>query len=166
MARIPSFEEILLEVHQSLGLKTYINQKTGEKEAYPSRWKSDFSDLGMSLGRYTDEANKMLHAIFQALDMDAIACRDASLNVWEWRNFHKALELRTWTGSASLQQVLWHLLAYCYVPALGRRLAFWSLDGVERGLPMDAGMPGGKFWFMPHWHKKSRLSQFVAVCWG
>ena len=155
MARIPSFEEILLEVHQSLGLKTYINQKTGEKEAYPSRWKDDFSDLGMSLGKYSEEANRMLHAIFLALDMDATACRDASLNVWEWRNFHKALELRTWTGKASQRQVLWHLLAYCYAPALGRRLAFWSLDGVERGLPMDAGMPGGKFWFMPHWDKEN-----------
>lgn len=156
MARLPSLEELLLEFHQSLGLKTYLNQKESKPESYPSRWKNDFSDLGMPLEKYSEEFPKMLMAIFQALDMDEDPCQDALSNVMEWAGFHKALELRTWTGNASQQQVLWHLLAYSYVPALARRLAFWTLHNIQNDLPpLDAGMPGGKFWFLPNWDKEA-----------
>lgn len=141
MARIPSFEETLLEAHQSLGLKRDPRKKR-------------FADLEMQLDNHGEMAGEMLMAIFEALDMDKQACRDAMGNIMEWSGFHKALELRTWTGNASQQQVLWHLLAYSYVPALARRLAFWSLHNTENDQPpADAGMPGGKFWFLPNWDR-------------
>lgn len=145
MARIPSFEEILLEIHQSLGLKRPA-----------SKFVDKFSGLGMSLGKSQEMAQELLDEIFDALDMGALARRDAVGNMFEWSNFHKALELRTCTGPASAQQVLWHLLAYSYVPALARRLAFWELANVKAGIPsLDAGMPGGKFWFFPQWQSDS-----------
>lgn len=145
MARIPSFEEILLEIHQSLGL-----------ERRSSKFVGQFSDLGMSLDKHQEMAGELLSEIFDALNMDGRAQKNATGNMFEWGNFHKALELHTWTGPASQQQVVWHLLAYSYVPALARRLAFWELANVEEGVPaLDAGMPGGLFWFFPQWHEAS-----------
>ena len=140
MALLPSFENILLEVHQSLGLP------------YDAR-KKKFATQGMGLEHHIEMTGEMLHAIFKSLDMDEQACRDAMTNCLEWANFHKNLELKTWTGNASGQQVLWHFLAYACVPALARRLAFWDLAGQQRGIPFDAGMPGGEFWFLPLWDR-------------
>jgi hypothetical protein len=144
MACFPSFEDTLLEVHKSLGLV-----------AYATTQKTRFADLEMPLENHAEMGQEILESIFKALDMDGPAQKDALGNIMEWANFHKALELSLWTGNASEQQVLWHLLAYSYIPALARRLAFWSLDGDSRQQPMDAGMPGGKFWFIPHWDQKS-----------
>lgn len=144
MASIPSFEDTLLEVHKSLGLVSYAPIQ-----------KTRFTDLEMPLENHAEMGQEILESIFKALDMDGQAQKDALVNVMEWANFHKALELNLWTGNASEQQVLWHLLACSYIPGLARRLAFWSLDGDGRGQPMDAGMPGGKFWFIPHWDQKS-----------
>lgn len=144
MARIPSFEDTLLEVHKSLGLVGYAPIQ-----------KTRFTYLEMPLENHAEMGQELLESIFKVLDMDGLAQKDALGNVMEWANFHKALELNLWTGNASEQQVLWHLLAYSYIPALARRLAFWSLDGDSRQQPMDAGMPGGKFWFIPHWDQKS-----------
>ncbi|MBH2018268.1 MAG: ankyrin repeat domain-containing protein [Burkholderiales bacterium] len=140
MALLPSFENILLEVHQSLGL---------ERDAR----KKKFAAQGMRLEHHIEMTREMLHAVFKSLDMDEQACRDAMTNCLEWANFHKNLELKTWTGNASGQQVLWHFLAYAYVPWLARRLAFWDLAGQQRGIPFDAGMPGGEFWFLPLWDR-------------
>ena len=144
MARIPSFEDTLLEVHKSLGLVGYAPIQ-----------KTRFADLEMLLENHAEMGQEILESIFKALDMDGPAQKDALGNVMEWANFHKALELNLWTGNASEQQVLWHLLACSYIPSLARRLAFWSLDGDSRQQPMDTGMPGGKFWFIPHWDQKS-----------
>lgn len=138
MARIPSFEELLLEIYQSLGLKRF-----------QTKYKEQFADLGLPLGKHREMGNKMLRSILSALEMDDQAQRDVQHNLFEWAQFHKALELHTWTGKASREQVLWHLLVYSYVPALARLVAFWSLAGVEAQRPIDSGMPGGKFWFLP-----------------
>jgi len=138
MARIPSFEEALLEINQSLGL-----------ERPPSKYIYQFADLGLPLEKHREMGGEMLDSILSALDLDEQARRDIACKINEWADFHKALELKTWTGNASQQQVLWHLLAYSYVPGLARRIAFWSLAGDEAGRPFDAGMPGGKFWFLP-----------------
>jgi len=142
MALLPSFENILLEVHQSLGLP------------YDAR-KKKFAAQEMGLEHHIEMTAEILHAVFKSLDMDPQACRNAMINCLEWANFHKALELNTWTGNASEQQVLWHLIAYAYVPGLARRLAFWDLAGQQRGIPFDAGMPGGEFWFLPRWDRGS-----------
>lgn len=140
MALLPSFENILLEVHQSLGL---------ERDAR----KKKFAAQDMGLANHVEMARELSHDILKSLDMDPQAVQDAMTNCLEWANFHKKLELKTWTGNASEQQILWHLLAYAYVPWLARRLAFWDLDGQQRGIPFDAGMPGGEFWFLPLWDR-------------
>lgn len=140
MALLPSFENILIEVHQSLGLP------------YDAR-KKKFAAQEMGLEQHVKMTAEMLHAVFESLDMDEQARRSAMKNCLEWANFQKNLELKTWTGNASEQQVLWHVLAYAYVPVLARRLAFWDLAGQQRGIPFDAGMPGGEFWFLPLWDR-------------
>lgn len=140
MATLPSIEHMLLGVRGGLGLPARIDLK-----------KSRFTNLEMSFQSHTELASELLLDIFQALEMDERACEDALGNLLEWDNFHKALELKTWTGNASEKQVVWHMLAYAYVPGLARRLASWSLAGIEAQQPFDAGMPGGEFWFLPNW---------------
>jgi hypothetical protein len=56
-----------------------------------------------------------------------------------------ALELHTRTFSATPQQALWLLLAYNFMPALGRTWGFWCRD--EAILPQ---MPQDDLWFLPH----------------
>ncbi|MDP1984486.1 MAG: hypothetical protein Q8K23_18215, partial [Sulfuritalea sp.] len=137
MTRIPSFEGVLSEIHQGLGL---------ERDPRKAR----FLSLDMELDNHIDHATRLLQEIFDALVLDDRAQADAFDNAMKFAGFHKAVELRTWTFNASQQQVLWHLLAYSYVPALARHLAFWTLANAEAGVPaLDAGMPGGKFWFLP-----------------
>ena len=134
MAVTPSFEILLLEIHQSLGLVPF-----------QTKAKDKFADLGMSVENHGDMAEEILGAIFKALDMDEAAHRDAKSNLMEWAVFHKAMELHTWTSNVSKQQVLWQILGSSYAPAMARRIAFWNLEGA-----FDKGMPGGKFWFLPH----------------
>lgn len=133
MARCPSFEASLLEVHQSLQL-----------DAYPTLIKRKFSDLGLSGANHQQKLEEVLDGIFRALDLDPQACRDARSNLVEWAEFHRARELQTWTGGADLRQVAWMLLTYAYVPGMARRIAFWNLPH-----QLDQGMPGGEFWFLP-----------------
>lgn len=141
MTHIPSFEEFLAEIHQGLGLKR------------DSR-KTKFLALDMELDNHIDLGRRLMEDIFETLGLDDRARDDAMANAMEFAGFHKAVELRTWSFGASQQQVLWHFLAYSYVPALARRLAFWTLHNVEAGAPaLDAGMPGGQFWFLPVWDK-------------
>jgi len=146
MARIPTPEHIFLEVHQSLGL-----------ERPPSKHINQFTQLGFPLPRHKKFMEDLLNEIFSALEMDDQAKADALLNIDEWFAFDTAVAAHTWTHAATQQQVLWHLLAYSWVPGLARRLAFWSLAGSERGIPFDAGMPGGAFWFLPTWDQATRI---------
>lgn len=145
MATLPSIENMLLGVRGGLGLPARDDFK-----------KSRFTNLEMSFQGHSELASNLLLEIFQALEMDERACQDALGNLLEWGNFYKALELNTWTGNASEKQVLWHMLAYAYVPGLARRVAFWSLAGIEAQQPFDAGMPGGEFWFLPNWDVESK----------
>lgn len=143
MACLPTFEELLFEVHRSLGLNT-------------SQRKKKFVDLEMQLDNHLEAAREMLAAVFEALNMDHQAAGDALANCSEWANFLKALELSIWTGNARQQHVLWYLLAYVYVPGLARLVAFWTLQNLQDyRLPLDAGMRGSKFWFLPRWDKRA-----------
>lgn len=134
MAIIPTFERQLLEIHQSLDL-----------DSYPSKIKAQFADLGLETKNHQKKLEEMLDAIFRALDMDPLACRDALQGLMEWSVFQRAVELHTWTSEADERQILWYMLGYSYAPGLGRRVAFWNLEGA-----FDKGMPGGEFWFLPH----------------
>ena len=133
MATIPSFEAVLLEVHQSL-----------EMDSYPTKIKNKFVDLGLEQENHNKKFEEILDAIFCAVDLDEHARHDAMANMMDWEFFHKLLEMNTWTRAADQRQVLWHLLGYSYVPGLARFMANWNLDGA-----IDEGMPGGQSWFLP-----------------
>lgn len=138
MTHFPSLEEMLSQIRQSIGLELHPQEKR-------------FTDFELNLENHTKLTQEVLDEIFTALNMDELDRRDASKGLTEWFNFHKAFELNAYTGNASQRQVLWHMLAYSYAPALARRLAFWSMANTQYGLaPIDAGMSGGKFWFLPH----------------
>ncbi|MFZ5581315.1 MAG: hypothetical protein ACOZCK_01495 [Pseudomonadota bacterium] len=147
MARIPSFEDLLLEVQQSLGVEHPRLSTTPQKNR--------FADLAIPLDRHIETSRELLDRIFDVLGVDELARRDLSFNLVNLAGFNKALELRTWTGRASQQQVLWHLLAYSYIPGLARLAANWSFPGNGQAQPLDAGMPGGRFWFLPHWDREA-----------
>jgi hypothetical protein len=132
MATIPTFEELLLEIHQSLGLK------------FAQKDKRKLVKLEKPLVDHLGRVEYLLEEIFTAFGMDDAARADAMLNIVEWANFDKTVELNTWTFNAGRRQILWHMSGYSYAHAMGRRLAFWALH--ER---LDKGMPGGRFWFLP-----------------
>lgn len=144
MARIPTLEDTLLEIRQSLGLER-VQTKTQES----------FRSLQTDLDDHMNTIEVFLSDVFAALELDEQAQADARGNLLEWIGFHQTVELNTWTAAASQPQVLWHLLAYSYVPALARRLAFWALDGARRGQSVDAGMPGGNLWYLPDWDQRN-----------
>ncbi|ROH85700.1 ankyrin repeat domain-containing protein [Pseudomethylobacillus aquaticus] len=137
MAHLPSFEEILTEVHSRFGLKALPN-------------KGRFTGYELEVDGHVDRLGQLLLGIFDALELDERARRDATHLIEKLAGILKALELRTWTGNANQKQVLWHLLICLHVPVWARNVAFWSLANVEHDLPpIDAGMPGGEFWFLP-----------------
>lgn len=133
MSTLPLVEAILLEVHQSLGCPSY-----------PTTKKNKFATGQDSLAAHKATGEKILHAIFDALDMDPRARLDAIDNLTEFGNAYKYLELNTWTFAADERQILWMLLGYFYMPGLARRAAFWNLEEA-----LDKGMPGGLFWYLP-----------------
>lgn len=144
MAAMPSFEHVLLEIHQSLGLPQMNSQI-----------KTKFAAHQGQIDTHVKRSVELLNGVFDALEMDPQARMDAMNNIEKWGNFQSAVGLHTWTGNASAQQVMWHMLAYSYVPGFARHLAFWSLDGIRRGQHIDEGMPGGEFWFLPTWNKEA-----------
>ena len=137
MAHLPSFEEILTEVHSGLGLKALPN-------------KGRFTSYELEVDGHGARVRQLLQDIYDALELDGRAQQDATHVIEKLAGVLKALELRTWTGNASQHQVLWHLLACVHVPMWARNVAFWSLANIEHDFPpIDAGMPGGAFWFLP-----------------
>ncbi len=143
MAHLPSLEEILTEIHSRLGLKALPNKRR-------------FTGYELEVDGHIDRFQQLFQGIYDALELDKRARRDATHVIEKLGGILKALELRTWTGNASQQQVLWQLLACVHVPMWARNLAFWSLANVEHDLPpIDAGMPGGEFWFLPTGNAKT-----------
>lgn len=133
MSTLPSFESILLQVHQSLGCTPY-----------QTTLKRDFANGQKQLSNHKEMADEVFDAIFDALDLDQQARGDIMHNVLDLANFNKNLELNTWTFAADKRQVLWMLQGYSYAPAVARMAAFWNLNEA-----LDEGMPGGRFWYLP-----------------
>ncbi|MDR2926423.1 MAG: ankyrin repeat domain-containing protein [Azoarcus sp.] len=137
MAHIPSFEEILTEVHARLGLKALPN-------------KGRFINGELKLDSFVERGQQLLEEVFDALELGGEARLTARISIVNQSSMLKSIELCTWTGNASQRQVLWTLLARIYVPMWAREIAFWASENIEHGLPaIDAGMPGGEFWFFP-----------------
>jgi hypothetical protein len=131
MATIPSTEVLLLEVHQSLGLSA------------PKK-KNELIGLERPLETHQKIISDLVVEIFQALNMDEQAMPDALKNLLELLRVNNHIERSVWTYEASMQQIVWNMAAHLYAPYLGRIAAFWSVDQI-----LDAGMPGGKFWYLP-----------------
>lgn len=133
MAVFPTLESILLEVHQSLGLKGH---QTGEKRK--------LQNLEKRLAKHAERISELIDDIFSRLGLAADEALDLLDDLEEVANFLRAVELRVWTLGASERQVLWVVLGYILAPGLGRKVAIW--DQYSR---LDVGMPGGQFWFLP-----------------
>ena len=133
MACIPTFESLLLGVHQGL-----------TQDPYPSRLADKIADLGYSQEKAREKVSEILDAIRNFLGADETAWKDIEANLQEWSSFHRSVQINTWTGLASDRQVVWALCCYSYVPGMARRLAFWNLPE-----QLDKGMSGGMFWFLP-----------------
>lgn len=133
MAIIPTLENILLEVNQSVGGASFTSQK-----------KNKFSTNTMDTKLQLEMASEILKTITNKLNLDDHAVKDLIKNLIDSGSFYKSVELHTWTGSASSQQIIWYLLAYVYTPTIARYMAFWNMDYVT-----DKGMSGGRFWYLP-----------------
>jgi hypothetical protein len=133
MSSLPLIESILLEIRQSAGI-----------QGYPTNKKDKFAKGQLSLDMHRVMGVETLEAVFDAFDMDPQMQLDAMHNLMEFANAYKQIELNTWTFAADQRQIVWDMLGYFLVPGLARRVAFWNLPK-----PLDAGMPGGRFWYLP-----------------
>ncbi|GGX13172.1 ankyrin repeat domain-containing protein [Undibacterium macrobrachii] len=132
MATIPSTEQLLLEVHQCLGLSAPTKKK-------------ELIGFERPLETHQRIISELISEIFTALNIDEQAKNDASINLCHLLGINNSIERSVWTHEASMQQIVWNMAAYLYAPYLGRTVAFWSLCQT-----MDEGMPGGKFWYLPN----------------
>lgn len=137
MSTLPLTEAILLEIHQSLGCP-----------GYPTTKKEKFARAQDSLASHRAMFEEILPGIFDALDLDPLACLDAIDNLQSMADAYKSVELSTWTFDADERQILWTLLGYFFIPGLARHAAFWNLES-----PLDQGMPGGRFWYLPEFQE-------------
>lgn len=133
MPTLPIFESILLEINQSFGGRSFSTEK-----------KRKFSTRRMQ----KEESQKMFIDIFEdissKLKLDDNAKSDIFQNLSSVKDFYKSVELNTWTGNATKQQIIWLWLAYIGIPGIARHMGFWNINDVT-----DKGMPGGKFWYLP-----------------
>lgn len=137
MSTLPLTKAILLEIHQSLGYPAYATTR-----------KEKFATAQDSFAAHKAMFEEILPGIFNALDMDPLACLDAIGNLQSMADAYKSVELSTWTFDADERQILWTLLGYFFIPGLARHAAFWNLES-----PIDQGMPGGRFWYLPEFQE-------------
>ncbi|MDP5134216.1 MAG: ankyrin repeat domain-containing protein [Paraglaciecola sp.] len=132
LVRFPSVESILLEVYESLGCGSF---QTKTKNKFKS---------GMSLQKRQEMLGNIFSAIIEKLGVEADV-RDILHNFFEFSASNKAVEAHCFTLNASQQQIVWWVAASRIVPFFARKAAFWSLEE-----PVDKGMPGGRFWYLPN----------------
>lgn len=135
MSAIPTCEAIISEVHRSFGLN---NLQTVQKARFRKLEKDLAGHLKMAEGLIGDLIDALKISSDNRLVHDLVSA------IVEFLQFHSAIEAGARTYGADLRQVVWHLLAYQIMPELGRKYAFWSLDG-----PRAPGLPDGDLWFLP-----------------
>lgn len=138
MSTFPSIQTILLQIHQSLGCSPY-----------PTKKKNNFAAGRMQISNHTKMGAEIIESIFDALDMAPEACEAALDNILNFERGYKGIELKTWTSNAGEHHILWELLGSYFVPIVSRHTAFWSFAE-----PLDKGMPGGRFWYLPELREK------------
>ena len=144
MAQVPTLEKIILEVHRCLGMEVATrrrNKLVGVKGGLTEHW---------------DELRLLLDEILENLEVDELEREDLTRDLIHFAAFNEEVRQKIYTYEADKRQVLWYVAAYLYMPALGRKVAFWQLD--ER---MDSGMPGGHFWYLPKIQQKNNKSVLV-----
>lgn len=148
MSTLPLTEAILLEIHQSLGYPAYATSK-----------KEKFATAQDSFTAHKETFEEIMRGIFDAMDMDPLACLDAIGNLQSLADAYKSVELSTWTFDADQRQILWTQLGCFFIPGLARHAAFWNL-----GSPLDQGMRGGRFWYLPELQEvDGTLSLYLPV---
>lgn len=135
MATFPSFDLMLLKVHQGFGCPTKFS--TSQKRA--------FIDFRQPMDVYVEMKKKIFIEITHALGVEYLDTAEEVLNyLLDMENGYLRVVNNVWTFEADERQILWEVLAWEIVPYLARRVAFVSLGKV-----LDGGMPGGRFWYLP-----------------
>lgn len=134
MATFPTFETVLLRIAKALGAANSM----------PSKSKTKFENVDMSLANLFDTWKKILGDISDALGLDESAKNDLISNIEKDYQMHKTIELNVYSSKATQRKITWHYLARVLVPVLARHSVFWQITS-----KLDAGMPGGKFWYLP-----------------
>lgn len=135
MATFPSFDLMLLKVHQGFGCPTKFS--TSQKRA--------FIEFRQPMDVYVEMKVKIVTEITQALGVEYLDTAEAVLNyLLDMENGYLRVVNNVWTFEADERQILWEVLGWEIVPYLARRVAFASLGKV-----LDGGMPGGRFWYLP-----------------
>lgn len=137
MASFPSFQSFLQEVHQGLVGK-YASKRlsTAQKQKY--------ADGEGSVAGFEEKTKALIKDVFVALGLDPLAWDDLAANLAGMEGAYRLLKRRTWTYAADERQVVWMLASHFFMPGLARHAAFWQSEA-----PIDAGMPGGRFWYLP-----------------
>jgi hypothetical protein len=137
MAQVPTFEKVLLEIRSSL-----LGKKVDTK------LKNKLISVKGGITDHMGQLRQLLDEIFEFLELDESATADLIQNLYGFVAFNEAVRQKTRTYEADIRQVLWYVAGYLYMPWLGRTVAFWQLDQ-----PLDKGMPGGRFWYLPEAQK-------------
>lgn len=133
MNAIPSFEEILLQIHQSLGLSLESSKDKNKLSAHQKK-----------LNDHLKQVNIIIDDICNELGFDSFAIKDAQQYLGAFITFYNNLEKCVWTLDADKRQIHWLMAAFVYMPGLGRLVANWSLEG-----RLDKDVPAGDFWYLP-----------------
>lgn len=148
MATLPTFENILLEINQSLGGKSY---STGKKTKFLTRRISPESHQQM--------VDDIFEHIADKLTLDEKNKEFLLQNIKDAERFFTLVEQNIWTGKATKQQIVWLWLAYIGTPGFARHMAFWNIDAVT-----DKGMSGGIFWYLPEIiERNNKLTLYLPV---
>ncbi|HIF9328911.1 TPA: ankyrin repeat domain-containing protein [Photobacterium damselae] len=134
MAIFPTFESVLLQIAKAFSANGQMTSKS----------KSKFKYVEMTMDNLSNTWESILSDIADALGLDEKAKMDFISNVASDYQIHKRVELGVYSSKASQRKIVWHYLARVIIPALARHSVFWQIES-----KMDAGMPGGRFWYLP-----------------
>ena len=144
MAAFPTFESVLIQIANALGASKKLTSKS----------KNKFKNTEMSIDNMFTTWKKVLDSIFDALELGETERRDLIANIENDYLVHKAVETNVFTFKASPQKIVWQYLARVLIPALARHTVFWQIES-----KIDAGMPGGKFWYLPFLNPQESTAQ-------
>lgn len=140
MSTFPTLEGVLFHLYQFAGLNV-------GKGKYQSMQKERFTHRDNSLETQHQMFRNLIDELFSelGLDSDRELKRDLLLGVSELYSLASVVENGVYTFGANKRQIAWSVLRIFYVPWISRKVAFWNIRGA-----FDPGMPGGRFWFLPH----------------